>query len=62
MRPRKVSTDPHREVRRVKRAINAALVRIQELDPLLGRTLRETIKTGQFLSYLPKPGARRSGC
>jgi hypothetical protein len=37
-------------------------VRIQELDPLLGRTLRETIKTGQFLSYLPKPGARRSGC
>jgi hypothetical protein len=54
---RKVPRTLPSEVRRVTRDINAALVRIQEIDPLLSRTLREAIKTGQFLSYIPSPGA-----
>jgi hypothetical protein len=54
---RKVPKYPQSEVRRVTRDINVALIRIQELDPLLARALREAIKTGQFLSYIPKLGA-----
>jgi hypothetical protein len=54
---RKVPRYPQSEVRRVTRDINVALIRIQVLDPLLARALREAIKTGQFLSYIPKPDA-----
>ena len=54
---RKVPRYPQSEVRRVTRDINVALIRIQELDPLLARALREAIKTGQFLSYIPRPDA-----
>ena len=54
---RKLPRSPQCEVRRVTRDINVALIRIQELDPLLARALREAIKTGQFLSYRPHPDA-----
>ena len=52
----RISNNRQTEERRVARAIKAALIRIEERDPLLGRKLRERIKTGQVLSYIPKPG------
>jgi hypothetical protein len=46
---------------RVTRAIKAALELIGEQNPELARFLRETIKTGEYLSYSPasKPTPRR---
>jgi hypothetical protein len=55
MRRRKVSKDPRKEAERVARAIDAAIERVSERDPILGRILRETIETGDYLSYTPKP-------
>ena len=40
------------ERRRVTRAIKLALARIAEKNPELARTLKETIKTGTYLSYM----------
>jgi len=47
--------DERHERRRVTRAINLALAKISEQDPELARLLRESIKTGTFLSYAPLP-------
>ena len=41
------------ERRRVTRAIKLALARIAEKNPELARLLKETIETGQYLSYSP---------
>lgn len=39
---------------RVARAIKLALAKIAKQDPALARLLRESIKTGTYLSYLPQ--------
>jgi len=43
------------ERHRVTRAIELALAKIAEKNPELARLLRERIKTGTFLSYMPVP-------
>jgi hypothetical protein len=51
-----------RQRRRVSRAIKLALTRIAEKNPELALLLKETIKTGTYLSYMamaPKPVLRR---
>ena len=42
-----------RKRQRVSQAIQRALARISERDPVLGQLLREAIETGRFLSYSP---------
>jgi non-specific serine/threonine protein kinase len=39
----------------VTRAIKAALARIQEHSPALGRHLARTVRTGIYCSYAPDP-------
>jgi hypothetical protein len=55
MRCPKVSKDSSSEAEQVARAIEAAIERINERDPILGRILRETIETGDYFSYTRKP-------
>ena len=55
MRRRKSSKDPLIDAEQVARAIDAAIERINERDPILGRILRESIETGDYFSYTPKP-------
>jgi len=59
MRSRKKPGKQKSESRRVSRAIETALTRIEECDPNLGDVLRESIETGEFFSYSPKQRARR---
>jgi hypothetical protein len=54
MRRRKSSKDPLIDAEQVAQAIEAAIERISERDPILGRILRETIETGDYFSYSPK--------
>jgi hypothetical protein len=57
-----IEMDKDQEERRVRRAIKLALARIAAKNPELARLLKETIKTGTFLSYrpvAPKPTPRR---
>jgi hypothetical protein len=39
----------------VRKAVAAAIDRITELDPVLGRVLTDTVRTGAFCSYEPDP-------
>jgi hypothetical protein len=55
MRRRKSSKHPRSDAEQVARAIDAAIERINERDPILGRILRESIETGDYFSYTPKP-------
>lgn len=45
----------NQEERRVTQAIKLALARIAEKDLELARLLKETIKTGTYLSYMAVP-------
>jgi len=45
-----MSTEKHKRLR-VARAIKLALARIAKQDPALAQLLRESIKTGTYLSY-----------
>jgi len=45
-----------RERRHVTRAIKHAFALIGEHDPALATLFRETIETGEFLSYSPESG------
>jgi len=40
----------------VRKSVAAALGRITELDPALGRLLRDTVRTGTTFCYEPDPG------
>jgi hypothetical protein len=50
-----MSMNKDRDERRVARAIMAALELIAEQEPELAQLLRETIKTGEYLTYSPEP-------
>jgi CheY-like chemotaxis protein len=54
-RDRKAASDTERARVNVTRAIKAALERIAEHSPALGRHLDATLRTGQFCSYEPDP-------
>lgn len=54
-RDRKVASSAERARLSVTRAIRAALARIAEQSPELGRHLEATIRTGTFCSYNPDP-------
>src|SRR6266498_1968631 len=54
-RDRKAASDAERARVNVTRAIKAALDRIGEHSPALGRHLEATLRTGQFCSYVPDP-------
>jgi tetratricopeptide (TPR) repeat protein len=54
-RDRKAASASERARINVSRTIRAAVKRIEELDPLLGRSLDEAIRTGTFCAYLPGP-------
>jgi hypothetical protein len=41
----------------VTKAIRAALDRVREASPALGRHLEATVRTGMFCSYTPDPRA-----
>jgi tetratricopeptide (TPR) repeat protein len=56
-RDRRVSSDAERARINVTRAIKAALDRIAEACPALGRHLALTLKTGAFCRYAPDPRA-----
>ena len=43
------------EERCVTKAIKAALELIAEQDPELAQLLRETVKSGEYLTYSPEP-------
>jgi hypothetical protein len=40
----------------VRKAISAAVERIDTLDPALARLLRDTVRTGAVCRYEPDPG------
>jgi hypothetical protein len=46
----------------IVRAINAALAEIRKHDPVLARSLKTAIKTGQFFSYSPGPESKVKWC
>lgn len=54
-RDRKAASDSERARVNVTRSIKAALERIAEHSPALGRHLEATLRTGQFCSYMPDP-------
>ncbi|MBI4259981.1 MAG: AAA family ATPase [Actinobacteria bacterium] len=54
-RDRRAASDAERARVAVTRAIRAAIARIQEADPDLGRHLANTVRTGTFCSYAPEP-------
>jgi AAA ATPase-like protein len=55
-RDRRSGSDAERARVNVTRAIRTALKRLSEHDPVLGRRLGTTIKTGTFCVYEPPPG------
>jgi hypothetical protein len=55
--PEKFPEASRRKRQRVSHAIQRALARITERDPVLGHILREAIETGRFLSYSPHLGS-----
>ena len=46
----------------IVRAINASLAEIRQHDPVLARSLKTAIKTGQFFSYSPGPESKVKWC
>jgi hypothetical protein len=54
---RRLDSDVERARVNATRAVRAALVRIQEHDPELGRHLERTVRTGRFCVYQPDPRA-----
>ncbi len=54
-RDRKAASDAERARVNVTRSIRAALERIVEHSPALGRHFAATLRTGQFCSYVPDP-------
>jgi len=54
-RDRKAASDAERARVNVTRSIKAALERIGEHSPALGRHLGATLRTGQYCSYVPDP-------
>jgi len=56
-RDRKAASDAERARINVTRSIKAALERIAEHSPALGRHLEATLRTGQYCSYVPDPRA-----
>jgi len=54
-RDRKAASDAERARVNVTRSVKAALERIGEHSPALGRHLEATLRTGQFCSYVPDP-------
>jgi CheY-like chemotaxis protein len=56
-RDRKAASDAERARVNVTRSIKAALERIAEHSPALGRHLEATLRTGQYCSYIPDPRA-----
>jgi CheY-like chemotaxis protein len=54
-RNRKAASDTERARVNVTRSIKAALGRIAEHSPTLGRHLEATLRTGQYCSYVPDP-------
>lgn len=54
-RDRRAPSDAERARVNVTKAIRAALARIAEHSPALGRHLESTIRTGTFCSYVPDP-------
>jgi hypothetical protein len=55
-RDRKTGSDAERARVNVTRAIRTALKRISDHDPVLGRGLGTSIRTGTFCVYKPSPG------
>jgi len=55
-RPRRFAAADERARVAVRKAIAAALTRIEERDPSLGRLLRDTVRTGAHCRYDPDPG------
>jgi non-specific serine/threonine protein kinase len=55
-RDRKTGSDAERARVNVTRAIRTALKRISDHDPVLGRSLGSSIRTGTFCAYAPPPG------
>jgi hypothetical protein len=55
-RDRKSGSDAERARVNVTRAIRTALKRVSEHDPVLGRQLGASIRTGTFCVYVPPPG------
>ena len=55
-RDRKTGSDAERARVNVTRAIRTALKRVSEHDPVLGRRLGASIRTGTFCVYEPPPG------
>jgi hypothetical protein len=53
-----IEMDKDQEERQVTRANKRALAQISEKNPELARLLKETIKTGTFLSYSPECRSR----
>jgi non-specific serine/threonine protein kinase len=54
-RDRRTGSDAERARVNVTRAIRAALKRVEERDPELGRVLQATVRTGTFCCYEPDP-------
>jgi hypothetical protein len=54
-RDRRAPSDAERARVNVTKAIRAALARIDQHSPALGRHLANTIRTGTFCSYVPDP-------
>ena len=53
----RVTTDAGERARvAVRKAISAAVARVDQVDPALGRLLRDTVSTGAVCSYRPDPG------
>ena len=59
-RDRRAASAAERARVNVTRAIKAALSRIAEQSPALGKHLEATIRTGTFCSYTPDPASQRS--
>ena len=54
-RPRETGGSGERARVAVRKAVAAAIARIEELDPSLGRLLRDTVATGSTCRYVPDP-------
>jgi len=52
---RRAPSDAERARVNVTKALKAALARIEQHSPSLGRHLASTIRTGTFCSYVPDP-------
>jgi tetratricopeptide (TPR) repeat protein len=54
-RPRRLTDEAERARARVTKAIRRALARLGEADPVLGRTMQRSIRTGYSCSYVTDP-------